>query len=126
MDIDDFKLVNDQHGHDAGDHVLRMVAKTLDANSRLFDTIGRWGGEEFVAIIHNIQIEALHDIAERFRMLVEKSALNSVHVTISIGGTLASPGDGPESVVRRADFNLYKAKSSGKNCVCVDTTLPSA
>ncbi len=125
MDIDDFKPINDKHGHEVGDRVLRMVAKTLDANSRFFDTVGRWGGEEFVAIIHNIQANALQDIAERFCILVEQSELDALKVTISIGGTLARPGDDTESVINRADSNLYKAKKAGKNRVYIEP-LPSA
>ena len=126
MDIDDFKMINDRHGHDAGDRMLQMVAKTLDANSRFFDAVGRWGGEEFVAIIHNIQYNILQDIAERFRLLVEQSALDSLHVTISVGGTLAATEDDPESVVRRADSNLFKAKKAGKNRVCLEAPSPPA
>jgi len=123
MDIDDFKQVNDTHGHEAGDRVLKMVAGTLDANSRYFDVVGRWGGEEFVAVVHNVDPGVLGEIAERFRMLVGKSTLtelDSLHVTLSIGGTLASAGDTPESVVGRADANLYRAKQSGKNRFCMD------
>jgi diguanylate cyclase (GGDEF)-like protein/PAS domain S-box-containing protein len=126
IDIDDFKMINDKYGHDTGDRMLGMVAKTLDANSRFFDAVGRWGGEEFVAIIHNIQFNVLKDIAERFRMLVEQSALNSLHVTISVGGTLAVIEDDPESVVRRADSNLYKAKKAGKNRIHLDLPPPPA
>jgi len=125
IDIDDFKVINDRHGHDTGDRVLKMVAKTLDVNSRFFDAVGRWGGEEFVAIIHNIQAKALKDIAERFRMLVEQSTLASLQVTISIGGTLASPGDDTDSVVNRADSSMYKAKQAGKNRVWIDVPTTS-
>jgi diguanylate cyclase (GGDEF)-like protein/PAS domain S-box-containing protein len=120
MDIDDFKLVNDRWGHEAGDRVLKMVARTLDANSRLFDIVGRWGGEEFVAVIHNVDEKILHEIAERFRILVGQSVLTdlgSLRVTISVGVTLARTGDTLESAVRRADENLYRAKQAGKNRV---------
>jgi diguanylate cyclase (GGDEF)-like protein/PAS domain S-box-containing protein len=123
MDIDDFKLVNDTFGHEAGDQVLRMVARTLDANSRYFDVVGRWGGEEFIAVIHHLTSENLEEIAERLRILVARSALtdlNSMHVTISIGATRVSAGDLADSVLRRADANLYKAKKLGKNRVCGD------
>jgi diguanylate cyclase (GGDEF)-like protein/PAS domain S-box-containing protein len=123
MDIDDFKKINDTFGHEAGDRVLRMVAGTLDGNSRFFDVVGRWGGEEFIAVIFNVDDVTLREIAERFRILVAQSALtdsDSLSVTISIGGTLASFEDTPESIVRRADANLYSAKNSGKNRVCMD------
>jgi diguanylate cyclase (GGDEF)-like protein/PAS domain S-box-containing protein len=122
MDLDNFKKVNDTFGHEVGDRVLKMVAGTLGGNSRFFDVVGRWGGEEFVAVIHNVTNMALKEIAERFRILVAQSTLtdlNSLGVTISIGGTLASSGDTPESILRRADENLYRAKESGKNRVCM-------
>jgi len=122
MDIDDFKLVNDRFGHEAGDRVLRIVAKTLAANSRSFDVVGRWGGEEFLAILHNVDLKRLQDLAERMRMLVDQSVLagpESLHVTISIGGTRVSIGDTVGSVLYRADANLYRAKQSGKNRVCL-------
>jgi diguanylate cyclase (GGDEF)-like protein/PAS domain S-box-containing protein len=120
LDVDNFKLVNDRFGHEAGDRVLRTIARTLDANSRYFDAVGRWGGEEFLAVVHNVDEKSLQEIAERMRMLVEQSVLtdlDSLHVTISIGGTRVSIGDTSDSVLRRADANLYIAKKSGKNCV---------
>jgi diguanylate cyclase (GGDEF)-like protein/PAS domain S-box-containing protein len=123
MDIDDFKRVNDTRGHEAGDRVLKMVSKTLDANSRYFDIVGRWGGEEFVAVIHNVDDRILEEIAERFRVLVAQSVLtdlDSLRVTISIGVTMASAGDSIDSIVRRADENLYTAKQAGKNCIFKD------
>jgi diguanylate cyclase (GGDEF)-like protein/PAS domain S-box-containing protein len=123
IDIDDFKLVNDGYGHEAGDRVLKMVAKTLDANSRYFDVVGRWGGEEFVAVIYNVDQRNLQEIAERWRMLVEQSALtdlDSLHVTISIGASQVRTGDTADSVLNRADTSLYKAKHSGKNRVYLD------
>jgi|WetSurSiteA1Bulk_404760.scaffolds.fasta_scaffold15226_2 diguanylate cyclase (GGDEF)-like protein/PAS domain S-box-containing protein len=123
MDIDDFKLVNDNWGHEAGDRALRMIAKTLDANSRYFDTVGRWGGEEFIAVIHNIDTRILEEIAERFRILVGQSVLtdlNSLRLTISIGIALVSDGDTLGSMIRRADENLYRAKQAGKNRVYLD------
>jgi len=118
MDIDNFKRVNDTWGHDAGDRVLRMVARTLDANSRSFDVVGRWGGEEFLAIIHNTDEGGLREIGERFCMLVERSVLtdlDSLCVTLSIGSAMASAEDTFEALMRRADESLYQAKRSGRN-----------
>jgi diguanylate cyclase (GGDEF)-like protein/PAS domain S-box-containing protein len=129
MDIDNFKKVNDNFGHEVGDRVLKMVAGTLNANSRVFDIVGRWGGEEFVAVIHNADNQNLVEIAERFRILVATSTLtdlNSLCVTISIGGTLASSGDTLESIIRRADENLYRAKESGKNRACISEPANAA
>lgn len=122
MDIDDFKLFNDKFGHETGDRVLKMVARTLDVNSRYFDLVGRWGGEEFVAVIHNVEEKVLEEIAERLRILVEQSVLtdlDGLHVTISIGGARVLSGDTKDSVLQRADSNLYLAKKAGKNRVCI-------
>jgi diguanylate cyclase (GGDEF)-like protein/PAS domain S-box-containing protein len=122
IDIDEFKQVNDRYGHEIGDRVLMMVGKTLDSCSRYFDVVGRWGGEEFVAVIANAQREMLPEIAERFRALVECSSLPvpaGVQVTVSIGGAHAEPGDTVHSLIKRADEKLYRAKVAGRNRVCV-------
>ncbi len=119
IDIDHFKAVNDLYGHDIGDEVLKMVAKTFINNSRPFDTVGRWGGEEFVAIILNVTEERLCAIADRLRILVEQSSLfvgdEAVGVTISIGATLALESDTTETLIKRADQLMYRAKLLGRN-----------
>lgn len=123
MDIDHFKVINDDHGHDVGDRVLRMVAATLRHNVREIDTVGRWGGEEFVAILYDVATaEALRLTADKLRALVESSRLDvaeGLTVTISEGATLFLPGDTPESVVRRADGLMYQSKRAGRNRVTV-------
>jgi diguanylate cyclase (GGDEF)-like protein/PAS domain S-box-containing protein len=125
IDIDHFKSINDRYGHSIGDKVLRMVGQTLNASSRYFDQVGRWGGEEFLAIIVNVGMDRLAEIAERFRILVERSALpqqeqeGEVAVTISLGGTEVRQGDTVDSIVERADQKLYLAKQSGRNRVCL-------
>lgn len=124
MDVDHFKLVNDTFGHHTGDTVLRMVAKTLRFALRATDTIGRWGGEEFIAIVYEIPDQrALKATAEKIRTLVECSRLDlkekRLAVTISIGGTLLQPGDTPESLVHRADELMYASKREGRNRVTI-------
>ena len=121
-DIDNFKFVNDKYGHDVGDQVLKMVGRTLDGSSRYFDVIGRWGGEEFVAVIANAEEKELAEIGERMRAMVEHSMLNVpeyLFVTVSIGGAQALGEDTIESLLRRADEKLYQAKKEGKNRVCI-------
>ena len=123
IDIDQFKLVNDSAGHQAGDEILRMVARTLSANSRGVDTIARWGGEEFTAIITNVREEELRVVAEKFRAMVESSGLREsesapLHVTISIGGAVARDESAAE-LMKRADQMMYAAKRSGRNRVCI-------
>jgi len=125
IDVDHFKSINDRCGHSVGDKVLRMVGQTLNASSRYFDHVGRWGGEEFLAVIVNAGMDRLAEIAERFRVLVERSALpqqeqeDEVGVTISLGGTEVQQGDTVDSIVERADQKLYLAKQSGRNRVCL-------
>ena len=73
MDIDHFKKFNDTYGHDVGDHVLKLVADTFVANSRPFDLYGRWGGEEFIGIIRNIDAKNLELLGNRLRLLIENA-----------------------------------------------------
>lgn len=121
LDIDFFKKVNDEYGHDIGDEVLRYIAKTFVLNCRPFDLFGRWGGEEFAAIIRNVNAAELTRIAERVRRLVEKSFImhqdRKIGVTLSIGATMAKAGDSVKSIVSRADENMYQVKREGRNSV---------
>ena len=119
IDIDHFKSFNDQYGHDVGDAVLCMVARTLDVNVRVFDVAARWGGEEFVVIMEKVDAEDLATRAKTLCRLVEASSLGvegaQLSVTVSIGGTVAQPGTEPDDVVKRADELLYRSKESGRN-----------
>lgn len=123
MDIDLFKNVNDEYGHLVGDSVLQMVARTLRGATRSFDLVGRWGGEEFLAIIANADQDILLTISERYRKLVETSYLNlgddQIQVTISAGGALIRPGEEVPVLIDLADQMLYQAKSLGRNRSCV-------
>ena len=124
IDIDRFKRINDTYGHVSGDEVLKMVSKTLANSLRPFDILGRWGGEEFIAIITNVDDQMLSSIAERCRFLVEHSGLpdelGSVKVTVSIGATLSRPGDDMRELIRRVDELMYSCKEFGRNCVTSD------
>jgi len=121
MDIDHFKEVNDRYGHCSGDEALKMIAKTLMNSSRSFDLVGRWGGEEFISVITNTTMQRVHAIAERYRLLVEKSRLplgeSTLSLTISAGATIAAPGEDLEAVIKRADSLLYESKDAGRNQV---------
>lgn len=126
-DIDDFKIINDTCGHQAGDQVLKIVARTMSLCARPFDLIGRWGGEEFIGILPHVDRAGLVQIMERMRRLVEIAHLRSdpdlaQKVTLSLGGTLIRAGDGPESVLARADRMLYASKQAGKNRAAADET----
>jgi diguanylate cyclase (GGDEF)-like protein len=124
IDIDHFKQVNDTHGHNTGDEVLRMVALTLDKMRRPFDLIGRWGGEEFVALIVNVDRRTLSAIAERYRRMVASAFVQTEHgavqVTVSLGATLARVEDRIATLVERADGLMYLSKAGGRNRLSMD------
>jgi diguanylate cyclase (GGDEF)-like protein len=122
IDIDRFKDVNDRFGHDIGDEVLRTVAKTLQNSVRSFDVVGRWGGEEFLAVIANVDGEELLAAANRFRALVEESSIQAVpglRVTISLGATIARTDDDIASILKRVDQLMYESKAAGRNAATV-------
>lgn len=123
-DIDHFKNLNDTFGHNLGDKVLRMIAQTLRANIRDNDMIGRWGGEEFLIILQDIDAESLLMIGEKLRNLVRKSHptlpdKRILSTTISVGGTLVRDTDTIDSLVDRADRLMYQSKANGRNRVSV-------
>jgi diguanylate cyclase (GGDEF)-like protein/PAS domain S-box-containing protein len=124
VDIDRFKIINDTHGHHIGDKVLRMVGGTLRNSIRSFDFVGRWGGEEFLAIVVNVDAANLYSVADKLRSLVERSVFlqgnEAIRVTVSVGATLARPDDTAESVVERADRLMYRSKAEGRNRVTVE------
>jgi diguanylate cyclase (GGDEF)-like protein len=127
LDIDNFKIVNDTYGHNVGDGVLMMVARTLANNLRAHDLVGRYGGEEFVAIITHVDMAQLHSFAERLRLLVENSShdteYGTIRVTVSIGATVVRPEDTIETAITRADMFMYNSKIGGRNRVSLDTML---
>jgi len=120
-DIDHFKRVNDTFGHDVGDQALKMVADTLANMTRSFDTIGRWGGDEFLAVVVNVDRDQLLTIADRVRKLIEQSFLfadgGEVRVSASFGAAIAGSEETIESLIVRADRCLYQSKASGRNRV---------
>ncbi len=129
LDIDRFKSVNDTHGHAAGDLVIQSVANSLLDCVRPMDTVARFGGEEFAIILPNCPPTFGQAVAERIRRKVEQRAVlieemgsESLNVTISIGGAFA-----PQWVrssaplwIERADQQLYRAKSEGRNRACLE------
>lgn len=128
IDIDHFKTVNDTHGHQAGDQVLRVVAKVLQACVRPMDTLARYGGEEFVVVLPSCQPSFGHTVAERIRLSIENTRIPLGHglelqVTISIGGAFALQWirSTTELWTDRADQQLYLAKTSGRNRLCLET-----
>lgn len=124
FDIDHFKQLNDTHGHAAGDEMLKIVGGTMTSVARRSDVFGRWGGEEFVAVLPNCARDSLRTPLERIRVLVAASWLDwkatRVSVTVSIGATLSTATDSPDSILERADNLLYQSKAGGRNRLSTD------
>lgn len=121
IDIDGFKKINDTFGHDAGDKVLKVVAGTLQQGIRSYDLLSRWGGEEFVISIENINKEDMNVMGNKLCRLVSSSYIrekdDNIQVTISVGATLAGKEDTIDSLVKRADTLMYRCKARGGNCL---------
>ncbi len=123
IDIDFFKNINDAHGHDAGDRILKQFSAGISRNIRGIDLACRFGGEEFVVIMPETDMAIASLVAERIRQYTETfsfdvGAVNPVAMTTSIGVTsLIGNGDTPETILKRADYALYRAKNDGRNRV---------
>ena len=115
FDLDDFKEVNDTFGHATGDRALQEVAKTLMGALRNGDVVGRWGGDEFLAIVYNVNEAVLDGLAKRCAMLVGETSFrdddgNRQRVSVSVGAALVGPGEEACKVVERADRRMYRHK----------------
>lgn len=129
LDIDHFKAINDAHGHPAGDVCLRAVARHVAAGLQPPQVLGRYGGEEFVAILPGASDEEAVAVAERLRRSIEALAIDAddtrLHLTVSIGvAAMASPNEQPDQLIAKADRALYQAKSDGRNCVRAAAAIP--
>lgn len=123
LDIDHFKKLNDEKGHEAGDLVLQAVAKTFQHNIRSSDRIGRWGGDEFVGVCMCRNQDELWRIAEKLRLLVAKTVTmvkgEELRVTLSVGATMYRSGETFTQLIDRADRLLYQSKKDGRNRVTI-------
>lgn len=122
LDVDHFKKVNDRYGHSAGDLALREIGRALRGALRREDEVGRFGGEEFLALLPGAGDREIHIVAERLRVAVEGLQISfqgrPVALTVSIGGSAIRGGDANwEEAIDRADNGLYAAKSEGRNRV---------
>jgi len=117
FDLDHFKQVNDSHGHEAGDAMLKAIGENVSRGLRPDDIVGRWGGEEFLVLAPDVDALTLGDLAERCRVLIAESSvaagLSRVSVTASIGATVLIHSDCTNSVISRADELMYQSKHSG-------------
>ena len=119
-DIDKFKLLNDNYGHQIGDEALKKVAQTLKKSLRENDIIARWGGEEFVIMLKNVRAEEAKMITEKLRIAVESTKVNdSLSCTCSFGIAMYVSSENIDNTFKRADDALYEAKRSGRNRVIV-------
>ena len=127
LDIDHFKLVNDTHGHGAGDDTLRAFAQRVREHLRQGDTCARYGGEEFVVVLPGTTLVSALEVAERLRQGVAEASLMSVplvRATVSIGAAQHLPGESVEQLLARADTAVYAAKRGGRNQVRVPADEP--
>ncbi|MEA3354174.1 MAG: diguanylate cyclase [Campylobacterota bacterium] len=118
LDIDHFKSVNDNYGHDIGDETLKDVASLLKHSVRKTDIVGRWGGEEFIVVAPETSLENTIKLAEKIRKKIEEHRFNVIGTkTSSFGVSTYHEGDTQETLVKRADDALYEAKGTGRNKV---------
>jgi len=118
LDIDYFKNVNDSYGHLVGDYVLQEMSKILTVCSRDTDIVARWGGEEFVLMLPQTNIEQAFFVAEKLRATIEKHKFDDVkHITCSIGVSQFYKNEDKDTLFKRVDAALYKAKANGRNKV---------
>jgi len=128
-DIDDFKLLNDRHGHATGDAALREVASTMRASVRRVDTVARTGGEEFVVLLPQAELDEAFGVAEKLRRQIEARAMPggqeqpNGRLTISVGVAALRDGDELDELLERADRALYAAKGAGRNRVVSEGAL---
>ncbi|MGH1485441.1 MAG: GGDEF domain-containing protein [Cellvibrionaceae bacterium] len=122
IDIDHFKSINDNYGHDVGDYVIKKIAEVINATTRQTDLTFRYGGEEFLVLLNKTTPIGSTIIAERIRENIEALQLidnkkQPIQVTVSIGGSHLQPGVDKHTLVKEADKSLYHAKESGRNRV---------
>jgi diguanylate cyclase (GGDEF)-like protein len=126
IDVDDFKRLNDELGHLAGDYLLRQIAEVLKRSVRVFDVCTRYGGEEFAILMPGSGVNNALVVAERIRSRVEQAARDSgplpphLRITVSLGLATLASDPSPQEFIARADRALYRAKADGKNCVRVE------
>ncbi len=117
IDLDHFKAINDQFGHPAGDLALQEVGETLVGALRTTDIIGRWGGDEFVAVVRHVDTEILDRLAGRCCALVAQTKVkstNQIALSVSVGGAVVQPGDTYTSLMQRTDDLMYRSKALGR------------
>lgn len=125
IDLDGFKNINDHFGHGCGDAALQETGKALAGALRPSDTVGRWGGDEFVAIVRNVDLASLGALAERAVMLVRATNARfpeqgSPALSLSVGAVLSRLGERPDELVSRADGLMYRSKAARRGCATIE------
>jgi diguanylate cyclase (GGDEF)-like protein len=127
-DVDHFKKINDRFGHGAGDAVLVAAMQRISSALRVYDVVGRYGGEEFLIIAPGCDLDLAQMLAERIRIVVSETPVDigdeTAFITMSLGVTLGTSDSDPEFLVALADTAMYQAKRKGRNRVEVGTELP--
>jgi diguanylate cyclase (GGDEF)-like protein/PAS domain S-box-containing protein len=119
IDVDEFKAINDSFGHAFGDRALQEAGRTLTGTLRPTDVVGRWGGDEFLAIVYNVNRENLAELAKRCVVLMGQTSVPNaedkrIPLSISVGAALVQPGDTGEALLERADQLMYKSRTVGR------------
>jgi diguanylate cyclase (GGDEF)-like protein len=128
-DLDHFKRLNDTYGHECGDRVLAAVGHRLRDSVRSVDTVGRWGGEEFIVVMEQSTLADATEVVERLRARIAEPVPCTGHshsITVSVGLTDAQPDGTAARALQRADAALYEAKAAGRNAVHVVPGPPPA
>ncbi|MBX3618775.1 MAG: GGDEF domain-containing protein [Rhizobacter sp.] len=130
LDIDLFKSVNDNHGHQAGDDVLRCFAQATQAALRASDLLGRWGGEEFIVVFPDTTLAQARVALDRVREQVHQTDFtrmaSGLRITFSAGLVQLGPGEKIEAAIERADQAMYRAKTSGRDCIVAEPAAAPA
>ncbi|MGD0736082.1 MAG: sensor domain-containing diguanylate cyclase [Terracidiphilus sp.] len=119
IDVDGFKAINDTYGHSFGDRALQEAGRTLMGALRPTDVVGRWGGDEFLAILYNVNHENLAELARRCVVVMGRTSVQDaenrrIGLSISVGAALVRPGDTGEALIERADELMYKSRTVGR------------
>jgi diguanylate cyclase (GGDEF)-like protein len=127
LDVDHFKSVNDQHGHEAGDQVLMALGRTLTNELRAYDVCGRWGGEEFLMLLPETTLEEAQSVVTRTLATVRALQIpledKTLSLTLSAGIALSRPGENLSAPLNRADAALYMAKQQGRDRLALEKPL---
>ena len=118
IDIDNFKAINDRYGHEVGDKALELIAYEIQSSVREADIVGRWGGDEFIVILRNTDLNGAKKVAQRIIENVRKLRIDSLKLSVSLG--LAQyEGESFKDLIKKADKALYRAKEEGKDRIFV-------